>query len=173
MLPPGHIAGGYLAGKLASVIYPELNQPEYLALSSFFGFFPDVDFFLAFFKLKKLISSESVNHRKFITHVPFLYLLAFIIWYFLWPETRMIAVTFLIGTWSHFLIDTFAAEGIQWLYPFSKKLLGLKLDRKIVIQEQAFLAHWTEFVKEYTKRFSFKAELIIIITAITTWLVSK
>src|SRR3989338_3782405 len=119
MLPPGHIAAGFLATKIASGFVPELNQPQYLALGAFFGFIPDLDFFLAFFKLKKFISSEKLNHRRFATHAPLLYLLLFILSYYLiFPQHPLTALAFILGTWSHFLIDTFAAEGIGWLYPF-------------------------------------------------------
>ena len=166
MLPPGHVAGGYLAGKLASSFCTSFQSPEVLAATAFFGFFPDLDFFLVFAKNKKWISSEKINHRTFVSHAPLLYLLVFIIWYFVFTETRDYAWAFIIGTWSHFIIDTFSAEGILWLYPFSKKLINKPMDPKINITEQGFFNHWFRFVKEYMKVFSFKAEVTLILIAL-------
>ncbi|MBI2355608.1 MAG: metal-dependent hydrolase [Candidatus Doudnabacteria bacterium] len=168
MLPPGHIAGGFLAGKIASQFIPGFNEPQYLGLAAFFGFFPDLDFFLAFLKLKKFISSENINHRKFVTHAPLVYLLIFVIWYLLFPEQQLLAVAFLLGTWSHFIIDSFSADGVQWLYPFSKKSYGFSFDRKIEVHEQNFSRHWLQFIKDYTKVLSFKVEIILILAAIIT-----
>src|SRR3989338_11058321 len=108
MLPPGHIAGGYTAGKLAAWLFPQLNTPEFLVLAAFFGFFPDLDFFLAFAKSKRMIIDSRFNHHKFATHAPVLYFLIFGICYLIFPDYRYIAVAFIIGTWSHLLIDTFA-----------------------------------------------------------------
>lgn len=167
MLPPGHIAAGFLSAKIASNFIPALGEPQYLGLTAFFGFFPDLDFFLAFFKLKKFISSNDVNHRRFATHAPLLYLFLFTVYYLLFPDDRIFAWAFIIGTWSHFLIDSFSAEGVQWLYPFSKKLYGLPLDARISVKEQGFMAHWVEFVKVYSRVFSFKAEILLIIIALS------
>jgi membrane-bound metal-dependent hydrolase YbcI (DUF457 family) len=166
MLPPGHIAGAFIVGKLAQIAQPALDRPEFLAWCAFFGFLPDLDTFLAFFKLKRFISDENVNHRKFTTHAPLLYLFIFEVWYLLFPETRMIAWAFLLGTWSHFLIDTASHTGIQWFYPFSSKLYSFGLDEKIVILEQNFFRHWTEFLSKYSKLFSAKLEAALIVIAI-------
>ncbi|MBI4049793.1 MAG: metal-dependent hydrolase [Candidatus Doudnabacteria bacterium] len=166
MLPPGHIAGGFLAAKAAAQLVPSLNRPEFLALTSFFAFLPDIDFFLVFLKKGKFIADESINHRKFKTHAPLLYLLLFAIYYLLFPEQRLFAWAFIIGTWSHFFIDTFSAEGILWLYPFSNTLYNLPLDRKISLPDLSFFQYWLTFLKEYAKVFSFKLEIILIITAL-------
>ena len=168
MLPPGHIAGGFLVGKIAAGIASSLNQSEFFAWSSFFGFFPDLDFFLVFFKSKRFVNSdESINHRKFLTHAPLLYLVLFIAFYLLFPAYQLYAWAFLLGTWSHFFIDTFSADGIPWLYPFSNKLYNYPLDhKKITIAETGFLKHWSQFIREYTQIFSFKAEIFLIIIAL-------
>ncbi|MBI4363220.1 MAG: metal-dependent hydrolase [Candidatus Doudnabacteria bacterium] len=116
MLPPGHIAGGYLTGKIASQFIPALNTPELLALTAFAGFLPDLDFFLVFIKAKKFVNTdESINHRTFLTHAPLLYLLLFVVCYLIFPEYRVLEFAFVIGTWSHIFIYTFSSDGIQWL----------------------------------------------------------
>ncbi|HEV8601000.1 MAG TPA: metal-dependent hydrolase [Patescibacteria group bacterium] len=168
MLPPGHIAGGFLAAKIASHFIPELDHSKYLLLSSFFGFFPDLDFFFAFFKAKKFISREDINHRQFVTHAPLLYLVVFTALYS-FPNLRLFAWTFILGTWSHFLLDSISSVGIAWLYPFTSKLYNKTWDSRIAISEQGFLKHWTTFVREYMKIFSFKAEMAIILVAILVY----
>lgn len=168
MLPPGHVAGGFLVGKIVQYFFPQYSGSELLWWSAFFGFFPDLDFFLVFLKTKKFISNERINHRKFATHAPLPYLLLLVIWYLLIPKHQLVAVAFILGTWSHFLLDSFSLEGIAWLYPFSKKLYNKTLDTKIVIKKENFFEHWTEFLVKYSKLFSFKAELALISIALAT-----
>ena len=168
MLPPGHIAASFLVGKIAGQFIPGLDQPQYLALTSFFGFVPDLDHFLAFAKSKKMIIDEKINHHRFITHAPIFYVFLFILWFIFFPEFKLVAYTFLLGTFSHLLIDTFASDGTVWLYPFSKKLYGKNPDKPFVVKEERFFQHWIEFVKKYIKLYAFKAEIIIIVIAIIT-----
>lgn len=170
MLPPGHIAGGYLTGKLGALFIPALNTPELLVLTAFFGFVPDLDFFFAFGKTKKfVITEEETNHHLYITHAPIFYIAIFILWLIIFPESELYAYTFILGTLSHLLIDTFASDGTLWLYPFSKKLYGIKLDQPIRIKNENFWQHWTLFVKEYFKLKSFRLELILIVLALITF----
>ncbi|MEJ0021138.1 MAG: metal-dependent hydrolase [Candidatus Doudnabacteria bacterium] len=173
MLPPGHIAGGYLAGKVAAIWIPQLNQPEYLALCALFGFFPDLDFFYVFYKKRKFIADEKINHHEFVSHAPLLYLAVFLAWFALFPQTWLVATTFILGTWSHFVIDTITTDGIAWLYPFSKKRFGLSPDPEIPLVDRKFWDFWTDFVKQYSKLISFKLETAIIVIAFITLILSK
>ncbi|MBI3952764.1 MAG: metal-dependent hydrolase [Candidatus Doudnabacteria bacterium] len=166
MLPPGHIAGGFIASKVAANFVTPLDRPEFFILTSFFSFFPDLDSFISFAKIGKMISREDIDHRTYPTHAPLLYLLVFAIFYFLFPSYHYVSWAFLIGTWSHFLIDTFSAEGILWLWPFSKKFYNKQMDPRITITEQGFFKHWTEFLKKYFKVFSFKVEILLIAIAL-------
>src|SRR3989344_8336643 len=173
MLPLGHIAGGYLAGKLASIAFPELNQPLYLGLSALFGFIPDLDSFFAFLKGKKFTIDESIDHHQFITHTPIFYLFIFGFWYLLFPETRLVAWTFIIGTLSHLVIDTFASDGTQWLYPFSKKLFRFSSDPQIPHPDKKFTEFWLDFIKRYIKLNSFRLEIAFIVISILTLIFSR
>lgn len=166
MLPPGHIAAGFLSAQAAAIFIPGLNDPKYLLLSALFGFAPDLDFFIIFAKVKKFISSDAVNHRKFITHAPLLYLLLFAVCYLLFPAQWLLALTFLLGTWSHFLLDSVSSSGIAWLWPFSKNLYGFGLDKKIIVINQTFFRHWIEFLQKYSRIFSFKAEMTLVLLAL-------
>jgi len=167
MLPPGHIAGGFLAAKLASVWIPELSGVKYLCLASLFGFIPDLDFFYAFAKSHKLTIDEGINHRRFVTHAPLVYLVVFILWFWLFPTNRLIAITFILGTWSHFILDSVQGDGIPWLYPFRNKLYSLFRIYEFDYSEPKFFKHWWSFTKQYLKFPVATLEIAIIITAIT------
>lgn len=173
MLPPGHLAGGFLAGKLASIWVPELNQPTYLILTTLFGAFPDLDFFLVFYKKGKFIADDKINHHDFPSHAPLLYVAIFVIWIVLFPHTKLIAIAFILGTLSHFVLDTITTEGIWWLYPFSKKKFSLIRDPKISQHDDKFLDFWIYFVKQYSKLPSFKLEAATVVIAILTFIFIK
>jgi hypothetical protein len=124
-------------------------------------------------KAKKMIIVKSINHREFITHAPLVYLLVFAIWYWLFPEARLFSWSFIIGTWSHFFIDTFGApvDGIPWLYPFSKKNFCINIDRDTEHTERPFINYWMTFVKQYIKLATAKLELLVIIIAFIVYLI--
>lgn len=173
MLPPGHLAGGFLAAKIAGIWVPELDQPEYLVISALFGIMPDLDFFYAFYKKKKFIADERINHHEFLSHMPLLYLAIFLGWLALFPDTWLVATTFILGTWSHFVLDTIASDGVAWLYPFSKKKFRPSKDPRMTLKDQAFVDFWLDFVKQYSKYISFRLEIGIVIIAILTLIISK
>lgn len=175
MLPPGHAAGGYLAAKAVSLYAPALNNPDFLAWTALFAVAPDLDLFYGFYRDRKfVVTSEKTNHHLCITHAPIFYLTIFLLWIIFLPQYSLYAYAFIIGTLSHLIIDTFASDGTAWLYPLSKKLYGPKMDKSIRIKDEDFLKHWTSFVKEYSKLYAFKAEVILIIIALTTlWLASR
>lgn len=173
MLPPGHLAGGFLAAKVAGIWLPQLNQNEYLVLSTLFGILPDLDFIVVFFKKRKFIIDNEIDHHEFISHMPLLYLAIFLAWIALFPGTWLVAVTFILGTWSHFVLDTIASDGAQWFYPFSKKKFRLSTDPKIPLPDRNFMDFWKDFIKQYSKLNSFRLESGIVIIAILTLIFSK
>jgi hypothetical protein len=170
MLPPGHIAGGYLIARITSLIVPVLNNPLFFLLTSVFAFIPDLDIFAVFTKAKKfvLIESDAGKHRRFISHAPLIYLAIYLLWLLLFPENSLIAHAFILGTWSHFILDSFAPteHGIRWLYPFSKKPYSFNLDHEFRMPEANFFKYWLSFVKGYTRVFSFKLEMVLIALAV-------
>lgn len=167
MLPPGHLASGFLAGKIVSLVIPEFNEPKVLLFTSLFGILPDLDFFYAFFKARRFISREDINHRTFVTHTPLLYLAVFLIWYWLFPSTQIISIAFFVGAWSHFLVDTLGSDGIAWFYPFSSKFYKICKEDKIIITEQSFWKHWIVFIKKfYFKTIISRYEIMLVVIAI-------
>lgn len=162
MLPPGHMAGGYLLAKLVALSNTNLANATFFGFTALFAFIPDLDTFVSFSKSKSLTIHEGVNHRLYFTHAPLLYLAIFIIWVILFPGSSQVAYAFILGTWSHFLLDTLSEAGIMWLYPFTNKSISFKADKNFLPEGSQFLSHWIDFLKKYSKVFSFKLEVFII-----------
>ena len=86
--------------------------------------FPDADLIRCY-----LIDHRHVAHHAYWTHLPFAWA---VIALALVPlltllgarRERAIAVAFLAGVFSHLVLDSVAA-GIEWLYPFDTRFLGL------------------------------------------------
>jgi len=175
MLPPGHVAGGYLVAKLVSLVVPILVNPLFFILTAVFAFSPDLDYFVAFGKSKSMIIKEKdTSHRQFISHAPLIYLAVYLTSLLIFPNFRLISHAFILGIWSHFLLDSFSPtrHGIRWLYPFSKKPYSFNWDYEIIVPEASFFRYWFSFVKQYTHIFTFKLEVAIIIIAVITLILS-
>src|SRR5579863_61702 len=128
MLPPGHIAAGFLTTKvLLDIAHPALSQNQQNQLlwwGMLFGFSPDLDTFLAFAKEKAfVITNPNNSHRKLFTHAPLSWLLAGLTVMLFARNLYWQWVGLLLWTcsWSHFLLDTIQ-YGIMWLWPFSSKI---------------------------------------------------
>lgn len=181
MLPPGHIAAGYLtAYGLVKLIQPEIDPSavrDMYLWGMFWGFAPDLDNFFAFWKMKSWWykgGSDSGMHRKFYSHVPVLWLLAGVILYFLVSSAywKMVVVLLVLGSFSHFVLDSIEF-GVKWLWPFSDKLValvnpGVKKD----IQANGFFSYWLTFLSYYKSRPTFFLEIIILISAVLIFLYS-
>lgn len=178
MLPPGHIAAGYLVARLAvALTAPDLtaSQMENLAMAgAFFGFAPDLDMFYAFWKERGLKHTGlNFTHRDFITHTPMAWLaIAFLVaifgrtefWYFF-------ACIVLLGAGSHLFLDS-TIMGVRWLYPFKNKFYALK-DPGVERQNLAagFFGHWSNLLRMYYKnaRITVLAEIAIVIVALALY----
>ncbi len=174
MLPTGHIAAGYLTGyALLKFAHPNLTpiESQHLVIwATFFGFAPDIDVFFVFFKTSSLLvaGDEKVNHRKYFTHTPILWLIPGLLIYFLGANVyiKFIGLALWLGSWSHFLLDSIE-HGVMWFWPLSHKAYALKnRDVRLVIPEKNFIKHSWQFLKIYSKRLSFYLEVLIILTAL-------
>ena len=173
MLPPGHIAGGFLtAYGIIKLTHPQLAPSQINHLFWFgvvFGFLPDMDMFVWFFKRKSFYpnATREDNHRQSIFHYPLVWLLAGIAIYFLsataYGKTAGLIVW--LASWSHFVLDSIEF-GIRWLWPFSSKFYALKSRTHEDFGNVGFFRHWYRFVKNYFKRASFYLEIIVILTAL-------
>ena len=81
MLPPGHIAAGFLVAEAVSrVLKPNLSFDEHAWLviwGMFFSFVPDLDTFYSFIREKSFTvrDPEQNDHRKYWSHAPVLWML--------------------------------------------------------------------------------------------------
>ena len=176
MLPPGHIAAGYLVGRAVLHLgHPDLSieqERPLLMLGCFFAFAPDFDFFYVFFKEKGfIIKKGDINHRKLISHAPVLWLIAGLIIYGLSDDVfwQYFGLLLWLCSWSHFLMDSIQ-HGVMWLWPFTNRSFALK-DPDIKdphFPATGFLSFWFLFVKHYAERirWTFYAEVTLIIISL-------
>lgn len=178
MLPPGHIAGGYLATyALLKIAQPELplqQIQQLLWLGVVFGFIPDLDIFASFIREKALRITERKNdHRRYPTHVPLLWALAGLGIYLFATSTfsRWVGLVLWTSSWSHFVLDSLQ-YGLMWLWPFSNRLYALS-DAGLWFEppvRRTFFGYWWDFVVAYLVQYSLTAysEIVVILLA---WIV--
>lgn len=176
MLPPGHIAAGYLTAEaLLHFTHPNLTavqQNQLLLWGMLFGFIPDIDTFIGFVREKTFWGvSEKNNHRKFVTHAPIIWLAMGLIVVVIAPNEywKYVGLLLWLGSWSHFILDSIQ-YGIMWLWPFSNRIYAFK-DRenayiKSNLDDAGFIKYWWGFVKAYGQTLSCFLEILIIIIAI-------
>lgn len=171
MLPPGHLAGGYLTAQaLLKIVKPDLPEAELRQLlywGLFFSVAPDLDTFVSFAMEKAFfVKDQRHNHRKFLSHAPLLWLFASLLVYCLSSSEfgRVFGLIILTGSFTHFILDSIE-YGIMWLWPFSKKVFALKNpERNFDNPYDSFWQYWIYFVKQYSKTLTFFAEILIIVS---------
>jgi membrane-bound metal-dependent hydrolase YbcI (DUF457 family) len=177
MLPPGHVAAGFLTAKaLLNIAQPELPQHQLTELiwwGMFFSFAPDLDNFVAYAKIKSWWYKRGMDgsmHRQFYSHVPLIWLIPSLIIYFVAESeyVKYVGLMMLVGSFSHFILDSIEF-GVPWLWPFNKEVWALK-DRGVrrSIEANGFFEYWWKMVWAYTKRWTFYAEIIILIITLIT-----
>lgn len=173
MLPPGHIAAGFMTAELIlRVIKPDVGSVAHNQLvwwGVFFSFAPDLDVFYSFIKEKSFTVRSPLenDHRKYLSHVPVLWMIAGLGFYFL-GQTEFLKVFGLLlwaGSWSHFILDSIES-GIMWLWPLSVKKFCFRKTEKLQIPEPGFWGYWMKFLKLYSKYVTFYLELFIIFSAL-------
>ncbi len=173
MLPLGHIAAGYLVSHtLLATTHPPLtlSDQQYLIWwGVFFGFAPDLDTFFIFKRTKRFIGSDEIDHRKFYSHAPVIWLIAGLAVFLIAVLVgslffKYLGILIWLCSWTHFVLDSIQ-QGIMWLWPWRKSKFALgKKDIKEGIISQKFLAYWINFLKFYiTKmKLSFYLELLTV-----------
>ena len=181
MLPTGHIAAGYLITREFLVLtHPALStlqQQHLIWWGMFFGFAPDLDTFTVFAKVKRFTGITDINHRKFFSHAPILWLIFgfgifFVGWLghsLFWEYAGIIAW---LASWSHFALDSIQS-GVMWLWPWRKKQVALK-DAGLTsnLPAKPFIPYWLSFLKFYMTEgtLSFSIEIILIVVALVIYL---
>lgn len=177
MLPPGHIAAGYLTGyALLKIAKPDLDPQQLNQLlwwACFFGFAPDLDYFWAFAKEQAFIIRDvkTNNHRTLVTHAPLLWLAAGLAIYFFSASVyfKTFGLILWLASWSHFLLDS-VEYGVMWLWPFSNKLFALRKLKMVKITASGFWQYWWEVFKILAGNVSLYLEIITIIIALTIFM---
>ena len=175
MLPPGHIAAGFLTAKvLLHFTHPQLTHAEQTNLlwwGMFFSFAPDLDNFVAFAKVKgwwyKPGTDNSI-HRKFYSHIPILWLTAGLLIYFFASNVfvKEIGLLVWLGSWSHFILDSID-YGVMWLWPLNNEVWAIRnRGVKIQVPGNGFFQYWRNMVMLYTRSWTFYTELAILIVTI-------
>lgn len=124
MIIPAHLAGGYLALKLADKLQPEMGfyNNEMMVIGILGAILPDIDSFR--FKYIK-------DHHDSFTHLPLFWILAFILVFGLEILFKIQIINYTIalflGIFSHLFLDWFSGRttGIKIFYPFSGKAYSL------------------------------------------------
>jgi len=173
MLPPGHLAGGFLTAEaLLKITRPDLSSvqiSQLLCWGLFFSFAPDLDTFFGFIREQAwFVKDQRNNHRKFISHAPLLWLTVGLLIYISSLDVywKLVGLLLWLCSWSHFLLDSIE-YGIMWLWPFSKKIYALKNpERDFNNPETSFWKYWWHFVKAYARTLTFYCEIGIILTAL-------
>jgi len=181
MLPPGHIAAGYLvAHTLLSVTHPPLSVTDQNYLTywgMFFSFAPDLDTFVVFKKIGRFTSSDEVNHRKFYSHAPILWLVAGVGIFLMALAVHNVFLEYFgvllwLGSWTHFVLDTIQ-HGVMWLWPWNNKIFALRSPEiKSNVTEKRFIPYWMKSLRFYATEMtlSLSIEIVIIGAALYIWL---
>jgi hypothetical protein len=175
MLPPGHTAAGFLVAKtLLAITHPALSTTQLntlLVAGAFFGFAPDLDMFYAFLKARGFtIPGKKINHRAFITHRPFVWLVAGLLISLLAnsPFWTYFGLLVWLGSWSHFILDSHFV-GVMWLWPFSHNFYAVKNPgQREENNTKGFFNYWFTFLTKVYPKVSpptFYTEILLLLIA--------
>ena len=176
MLPSGHFAAGYLATTILIKVANTNLSTSQVGLITLIGTLsavaPDIDKFYYLYRMKKGKLKKDENHRFYLTHAPFLWLLLGLGIYSLGGNEfwQMVGLSIWIGSWSHFILDSIEF-GVPWLWPLSKKLLALKKIPDPSSKETGIIkSEWEFITKIYPKMTTSFIEILIIAFALITFL---
>jgi membrane-bound metal-dependent hydrolase YbcI (DUF457 family) len=171
----GHAAAGYLFSLIYLFFASGLNSPEtnlLLLLGALFGILPDIDVFFFFMKQKSFaVGTEKNTHRHYITHAPLFWIIISILIYIIAQNavTEHIAVILLLGTLSHFLMDSIEF-GVMWLWPYSRKRFSLiSVNNKERRYTKAIGYYWDLLKHDYSRTKTFYLEVLITIAAVVVY----
>jgi hypothetical protein len=121
----GHIGGSLaITAVVQQVAFGHKLTPKVLGLGVLIGLLPDLDALLALIVGRWHPGDTQLLHHQYLTHTPLFYLLLAL---GLWTVTSFeFAVLFAALTLGHLLLDTWGTDdGIMWLWPTSKRQLGI------------------------------------------------
>lgn len=177
MVLPGHLAGGYIAAStVLSLLDPSLSHEQIatlLVIGTIAGELPDIDLIFFYFKHKKdrtetHQTSESENHRNYVTHIPLFWLIVGLVimsggYIFNSLYVTYTGLLLIAGTWSHLILDSID-YGIRWLAPWSQNRFALKKDlpRQTSTDRPGSLMQYIHFVlRTYWRMSTFWFEILV------------
>ncbi|MFA6295551.1 MAG: metal-dependent hydrolase [Candidatus Paceibacterota bacterium] len=177
MVLPGHLSGGYLATysllALTHASFSPLQTSILYTIGIIAGEIPDIDLLFFYLEYRKDKIHKIFNHRYYITHTPALWLaisLLTIIFGLIFNSvfTIFIGLTILIGSWSHFVLDSIE-YGIRWIWPISNRRFFIRdvPDSYIAGQRRGTFSYYWKYISSvYITRWSFYLEILITIVAL-------
>lgn len=151
---------------------PPIEINSLLIIGTLAGELPDIDLIRLYFDHKLERPGRVNDHRVYITHAPFFWLMISLIivagGYLAGSLfTEWIGWLVLAGSWSHLILDSLE-YGVMWLWPFSKKLFTAKKEvpsENIAARPGSPSHHFHYISKVYVKTISFWVEIIITLAA--------
>jgi len=173
MLPPGHIAAGYLTAygfiHLSNSPFTPHETNILLLAGAILGALPDIDI-IPFFKGRAtLYFTGSDTHRRYITHAPVLWLILGLTIALEAPNPfiRDIGLLIWLAPWGHFVGDSIE-YGVRWLWPFSKRYFSLgSYPNRDLKSEKNLVQHYWGIIKIYSRKsLTFPLEVVLVLTAL-------
>lgn len=137
-----HLPAGYL---LTKAMQRKCKINKYLLVGLLASVFPDLD--LLYFYL---IDNRQHLHHSYWTHIPFFWLVAATLTFFLKKKNhKILAAIFFANIFLHLVLDTIVGK-IEWLYPLTDKSYYLFHAPSLYsFWVYNFIFHWT-FLFEIT-----------------------
>jgi hypothetical protein len=168
MLPPGHAAGGYLTGVLLAHLFnSDPEETKHLHLFGVVGgLLPDLDLPAHVLLEKVATVPPDIQHHTWFSHTYPFFLIpgGLLTW---WARRRghhrlaKCATVVTAATFTHLTQDLIGTgDGVQLLYPFSKRMFGIRL----------FGVHGREWSNRYLRDPIFAVEITLVLVALFIFL---
>lgn len=176
MLPPGHIAAGYLTAygvlHLSNGALTPTEANLVLIAGAILGTLPDIDFIPFFLSRKSMRFTDEDSHRRYFTHAPILWLILGLIIALAAPNAFIRALGLLIwlAPWGHFVGDSIE-YGVRWFWPFSKRYFSLgDYPNRDLKSEKTLVRHYWGILKIYSRKSrTFPLEIVLVLSALATF----
>ncbi len=177
MLPPGHIAAGYLVaqGAVSVLGISESHANLLLFVGALAGVAPDLDFIPFFAKHRTLKLVRGDSHRGYITHTPLFWLIVGLTVYLINISSplRYFGLVIWLSSWSHLLGDSLE-YGIRWLWPFRNQYYSLlpapAADALVTYKVRTPVFYFEYFMVVYPKSRAFILEVGLIVAGLIVFL---
>jgi hypothetical protein len=121
----GHAGASIVAAYVVTrCVFKCEATPAVLGLSAIVGLLPDADSLIATVVRRQRPNQQKLQHHRFSTHTPLLYLVITLLTLLVVPVQTAILVGVLF--FVHLLLDSWATDdGIMWLWPITRRQFSL------------------------------------------------